>query len=126
MTIIDFETKKRERNEQKRWDAIEAMVQLGQPDLFDQLIAREEKALTTERESSCSQYINFLKGLGRDPSVIFEEATFMEPMDFATDNGVDWYEAIEAALTYYAILRKHAKDKYEFILLTHPFVASFE
>lgn len=126
MTIIDFETKRRERKEQKLLDDLIEMVQLGKPELFDKLIAREEETLTTEKESSCSQYIKWLQGLGMDPLIVFQEATFMEPMDFSADNGVDWHEAIEAALTYYAVLRKRDRSKYNIALELHPFVASLD
>lgn len=124
MKLIDFESIRKEREEERRREYIQSMVQLGQPELFDKLISEQD--LTDEKIASCKHYIDFLTSIERDPIAVLEEVTFMEPMDFQEDNGVCWYEAIEAALTYYATLREHDKDKYNIALFVHPFVSSFD
>lgn len=125
MKVIDFEAKKRERESKKRYDYILSMIQLGQQELFDKLIEEEEAALTTEKEESCGDFIGLLQKRGHDPSIIFEEVTFVPEEEFYEEHQINWYIAIEEALTYYAVLRKHDKDKYNIVLELHPFVGSF-
>lgn len=124
MNVISFDVKRKEREQEKRYEYIDSMVEMNNSDLFDKMIAEQE--LTEEKIASCRQYIDFLKNLGHDPVAVFEEATFMEPMDFQADNGVCWHEAIEAMLTYYAVLRENDKDKYNIALFVHPFLCNFE
>lgn len=122
--VIDFETKRQERERQKRYEYIQSMIQINEPELFDKLIAEQE--LTDEKIASCRQFIDFLNDHGYDPLSIFEEATFMPEEDFYEDNGINWYIAIDEALTYYAVLRKEDKDKYNIALFVHPYISAFE
>ena len=122
MTVIDFEAKIRERELNKRYEYIQSKVQLGQWELFDELIAEEEGRLTDEKTASCSDFIRSLDRMGHEPLVIFQEAIFMPEEVFYEEHEVNWHIAIEEALTYYAVLRKHDRNKYELDLLLHPYV----
>lgn len=122
--IIDFEAKREEREQEKRYEYIHSMVQIGEPELFDKLIA--EQVLTDERIASCSDFIELLRKRGHDPLSVFEEATFMTEDCFFEENGVNWFIAIEEALTYYAFMRKYEKTIYEEALRLHPYISAFE
>lgn len=124
MNIISFKEKQQERELQKRYEYIQSMIQINERELFDKLIA--EQALTDERVFSCNDFINALKKHGHDPFHIFESATFMLENDFYEEYELNWYTAIEEALTYYAIIRKNDRALYEEALLLHPYISPFD
>lgn len=124
MKVINFEEKKRQKEDFKRYEYIKSMCQFQRPDLFEQLIAEQD--LTDEKMASCSRFLIALRTQGIDPLAVIEEATFIYEEEFYDDWDINWYIAIEKALIYYAVARKHNHEVFQQLLKSNPFIASVE
>lgn len=88
---------------------------------FDKLIAEQE--LTSEKIAACNQFLVALRMSMIEPLAVIEEATFIYD-EFYEDWQIDWKFAIEKALVYYAVARKHDHEIYQQLLKSNPFIAS--
>lgn len=121
MKVINFEEKKRQRQDRERYEYIKSMCQFQRQDLFDQLIS--EQVLTDDKIASCSDFIKALQKRKIDPLSIFEESVFVWEDDFYDEWNINWYIAIEEALVYYAVNRRHDREAYNISLQLHPYIA---
>lgn len=110
MTVVDFEERRKKKESQKHYDYIKSMCRLQRFDLFDKLISEQE--LTEMKITSCTEFVNSLIDLKLDVLGVFNVSLFSDEETFYDEYGINWYMAVDEALTFYAVLRRDNKTAY--------------
>lgn len=113
--IFDFQAEKQKRMERKefakRYEHIKSKCQIGNAELLDSLI--DEVVITEESTRSLMDFIKACQRREWDPTLLFEQALWLYEDAYHDETGVNWWIAIEDALTFYAMLKQQDPVTYE-------------
>lgn len=112
--VIDFTAKRLEKQKQKelkkKYEYIKSKCEIGNVDLLDSLV--DEVVITEESTRSLADFIKACQRRGTVPNLLFEQAIMIHEEDYHDMTGINWWIAVDEALTFFSMLKDEDEVTY--------------